>query len=754
MRIGHLIKYGLSLPPHVGTEKGLKYLTQFISGCVAQIGLRFQETYECLPADDTGGLASHVPEIDAADLTPYREILASLSQMYIEHRFDLLGSGWTQVEYGMVCPGFNGKRYPPFTRIGPNPLPNDLIALLSAGNRKRASSIRNQIDPDYRPIDWQIDFKSGYRWREDQIAHLLDCGHDTGADVKLPWELARLQHLPQLALAFILAKADEPEFESPQIYVNEFRHQVLDFLAANPPQVGVNWLCTMDVAIRAANLLISYDFFQRHGARFDESFTQEFTAAIWAHGRHIASHLEWDPDFRGNHFLANIAGLSFVAAYLPRTPETDVWLAFATHHLITEVEHQFANDGTNFEASTSYHRLSTEMVAYATALIMGMENERLEALRTYDHRLWKQRPPFPPAPLNMHLSTNKTDGVNHPCPFPDRYFERLERMAEFTMHVSKPNGMIVQIGDNDSGRFFKLTPTFQRLDSHQTRQRYTNLADRDDLPNPYWDEVILDHRPLVAAINSLFRRDDFNTFCGNGGTIDGLMITGLANGATVQTAGHDKQEPASIKSNSGETALSIAAEIAIPLPDSAILEGRSAFAYPDFGLYIWRTPQFFLSIRCGPVGQQGRGGHAHNDQLAIELQIDGTDWIIDPGSFIYTPSLADRNAYRSVQAHATPRLEEREPSRLDLGVFRLENNAKACCHRFDINSFHGSHVAYGQWLHRVISLETNNILIHDGFGTNVPDTQTPQEKISLNSPEDARQYFGLNQLFSSGYGKR
>ena len=43
-----------------------------------------------------------------------------------------------------------------------------------------------------------------------------------------------------------------------------------------------------------------------------------------------------------------------------------------------------------------------------------------------------------------------------------------------------------------------------------------------------------------------------------------------------------------------------------------------AYAYPEFGIFIWRNESEYLSIRCGPVGQNGVGGHSHYDQLSIE----------------------------------------------------------------------------------------------------------------------------------------
>jgi hypothetical protein len=78
-----------------------------------------------------------------------------------------------------------------------------------------------------------------------------------------------------------------------------------------------------------------------YGAEFDDQFEAEFRRSVYQHGWHIIHNLEWYPELRANHYLANIVGLLFVAAYLPRTPETDVWLAFAVQELVAEVGLQF-----------------------------------------------------------------------------------------------------------------------------------------------------------------------------------------------------------------------------------------------------------------------------------------------------------------------------------------------------------------------------------------------------------------------------
>ena len=82
-------------------------------------------------------------------------------------------------------------------------------------------------------------------------------------------------------------------------------------IIANKSVFGINWACTMDVAIRAANWTVSFDLV-RKSLSIANDFLFTFLGSLYEHGRHIRLNLE-----RGrvtvNHYLADIAGLTFVA---------------------------------------------------------------------------------------------------------------------------------------------------------------------------------------------------------------------------------------------------------------------------------------------------------------------------------------------------------------------------------------------------------------------------------------------------------
>ena len=414
------------LPPRVLLRRMVEKLKQVAALHYLRTRDRFQPTY--LKAVPVGTITCHLEAPTCARPLDYAAVVSN----YLEHRFDLLGSGWTQVRHGMRCRGVFGHRFDPLPATDPDRQGRWLAGRINAANLAESQGLWQLIYGKYDPIDWQIDFKSGYRWQETIWFRDIRYGHLPGADVKVPWELGRLQHLPQLAIAYGMIDPEAIRVAPPAHCMQEFRNQVLDFLALNPPRFGVNWACTMDVGIRAANLLVAYNLFRAYGASFDEPFEQALLKSVQEHGRHIVDNLEWSPSLCANHYLANIAGLIFVAAYLPTSAEADAWLALGIQELVTQVKAQFLGDGGNFEASTSYHRLSAEMVIYSTALLLGLPAHRAAALDHYDFNKIRKPPFLRPAPLEQFPVTLATgrDEVSVITPFAPWYFERIEPMFQ------------------------------------------------------------------------------------------------------------------------------------------------------------------------------------------------------------------------------------------------------------------------------------------------------------------------------------
>jgi len=754
LKLKTYIDQAFSLPPHIFIKKAvLKFARPFLFNYHLYRDLK-KSTFSEIPFDPSTLFQRYFspPPIDI--LRIHHSTICSIVENYIAHRFNLLGSGWKQVKYGMNCDGFKGYRYEMSLPIEPDSNGNWLIGRINEANLEKSIRIWQLVDKNYTPIDWHIDFKSGYRWFENTWYKKIIYGRHPGVDVKVPWELARMQYLPQLSFAFALANEGHQNFHQPSVYLREFRNQILDFIANNPPRFGVNWTCTMDVGIRVANWLVAYDLFKAFGAKFDEGFERVFIRSIYEHGLHIINNLEWSPIFRSNHYLADIVGLLFASAYLPRSSELDAWLAFSVQQLINEVKFQFNPDGSNFEASTSYHRLSAEMIIYATTLIIGLPFQKQAALKNYDHRLIKGHPHLKPPPILFHDLV----GSDRPIPFPKWYIERLEKMAEFIMLISKPDGHIPQVGDNDSGRFLKLQPLFHRIIFAKAKKSYINLENYTDLPNQatYWDENHSDHRHLVAGINALFGREDFSSFTGEG-WLDAYLIKQLSGGIQIPNS-FNKKNILIVKQHH-------------PSTNDLI----TLCSFPDFGLYVYHSKRFYLAVRCGPIGQNGAGGHSHNDQLSFELSMNGVPFIIDPGTYLYTPLPEIRNLFRSTSMHNTlvpNHLEQNNWLEGSKGLFRMSDSSKASVLEFNLNKFVGQHCGFGpthrrtfeiynEELHAVDEIKINGIKkIFFHLPPNVENKMTDNSKIiilihknSRISLEAATGYLSVkDSLHSIAYG--
>lgn len=624
---------------------------------------------------------------------PTDNIYCELADLYVEHFFDLLGSGWVQVRPDMDCLGLDNHKY--------KSAPVN-ISLQNSCNRKYQKKLEDLLNKDYLPIDWQLDFKSGYRWSENTWYMDIKYGNLSGVDVKVPWELARMQHLPVLAYAYILEKSAKRER-----YKVEFCQEILDFIAHNPPRYGVNWRCTMDVGIRVSNWLIAYDIFCGQNEKFSSDFEEIFAQSVYAHAMHIVDNLEYSPKLRSNHYLSDIAGLLFASMHLSSTPQTDCWLAFALQELVSEMKNEFHVDGSNFEGSTSYHRLSTEIILYATLFACQLSEERRKSIQNCDITLHTVKPKLLPyQEQDFDLTRAEL--------FPNWYWERLQRALQFTVDLLKCDGRIEQIGDNDSGRFFKLAPCYEVLTVNEAKSRYVNLKDYLSVPNDvFYDEDILNHTHLKNVL-AVLREDKFV----NTPETKIIRILMVKCGKPIN---HISPIEINNKPYDGEEwkHLPHLQYVFSSHDEKDLLAGIEIKAYLGMGLYIFKGDNLYMLVRCGEVGQNGNGGHSHNDQLSMTLNIAGRDIISDPGTYLYTPLLEKRNLFRSTRAHFTPQDSIGREQNSWLNAFSMyPERTHATVLSLSKTSIFMRHLGFGYPVYRKITIKRNFVIVDD-YGENI-----------------------------------
>lgn len=487
---------------------------------------------------------------------------------------------------------------------------------------------------------WNVDFTSGYLW--DATAYYTDiCYGFDGIDIKIPWELSRLQFIWPLLSAFILSGDKK--------YINKLTEIVMDWIDKNPVSFGPGWACTMDVGIRAANLALIRNWLRVLGLSSNDQLSK-ILISLHSHGIFILDNLEYG-EMTSNHYLSNIVGLIYIGVLCPEFNRSDEWLAYGLQELISEMQRQVNEDGSDFEASTCYHRLVTELFLSATIIASQISHTRRERIKNYNYKLVK-----PIVGPRLKPVSEQEFSFDDPQLFPGWYLDRLEKMLEFTMHISKPDGNVPQFGDNDSGRLHKFTP----IGSWNSVLKC-------------FDENFLDHRHLLAVGGEFFNRDDFREI--------GLPYSEETFWYNLNPAEIGEKKSIADKQS------------------QARLQRLTSKAFPNFGLYVMRQGSNYMAIRCGDIGQKKNGGHAHNDQLSFELQIGGEDIFLDPGTYLYTPSPEWRNSFRSTANHNTIIIDGEEQNRFfDWSIFAMQDDAKARCLHWESDNqrdvFEGEHYGY------------------------------------------------------------
>jgi hypothetical protein len=615
-------------------------------------------------------------DIDRLDVSNIDSKVAQhLSQMYIEHRFDLLGSGWVQNSYNSAALGVEGYKY--------------------NMNVPAPESIANE----YEPIDWQKDFKSGYRWNDKIWYKDIEYGNILGVDIKVPWELSRLQHLPQLAI-FSLVDNNLQEQN-----LREFKYQILDFITNNPPRMGVNWVCTMDVGIRAANMLVAYDLFCQIDdfEILDDDFKQVFANSIYEHGLHIINNLEYSESLTSNHYLSDIAGLLYISAYLTSNARIDKWLAFSIQEIMQEMQNEFYEDGGNFESSTSYHRLSGELMIYSTALILGLKKDKIKSLQDYTIQNWNIKPKLKSIQNQQFSIESNTLNID----LPQWYIDKLYKIGRFTYDISKPNGEIPQFGDNDSGRFFRLSPNGEFITYNETVNKYLNLKNYGESDTLFWDENILNHTTFISCFSGLYQDEIFK----NSNILEKSFICAIADKILTEK----NKEYVNINiNNTNIKELKYTKSIEYDLISN--IQDLNFIVYPNSGIYIFKADNVYLSICVTPLGQKDNGGHTHNDKLGFELWANGKNVVEDPGTYLYTPIADRRNEFRSLKAHNVPAVQDIEQNTwLDgrWGLFSLNKNTSCFVNKYDNNSIQLELNYKNIQIIREFKIENNKVIIID-----------------------------------------
>lgn len=239
-------------------------------------------------------------------------------------------------------------------------------------------------------------------------------------DIKTPWDLSRFQDIYELAQAY--KSTQDPKLA--QI----FEPQVSSWLKHNPYLLGVNWVCPMDVAIRAVNLIWGFHAF-KNAPNIKPEFWENLTCSLYAHALYLESNWETS-DRPNNHYLANLTGYYYLCHFFDISPKFKKKKRACFNKIYTQYNTQILPDGTCWEGSTAYHKLDTEMLLHVL-LLCECDVPGASSLRPT--RLWR------------------TGYRGEPALVP-RLHTKLRLMLTFLQDCTDTHNNFVTIGDNDSGK--------------------------------------------------------------------------------------------------------------------------------------------------------------------------------------------------------------------------------------------------------------------------------------------------------------
>ena len=393
------------------------------------------------------------------------------------------------------------------------------------------------------PIDWHTDFKSNIRWEKKYYREL---GGKTGADIKVPWELSRCQHLLWLGEAFLITGEDQ--------YAKEVVDEINWWIEDNPLMNSVNWTCSMDVAFRAVNWIFALNMISEYPG-FNDEFSYKVAKCLWQHGFFIRNNLERQIPYSNNHYASDIVGLLYIGALFKHTSKGRRWFKFALKEYYKEALTQVLPSGVHYERSISYHRLMTELLSYPIYMLKRLGED-----------------------------------------VPQKVMERVGGMYAYVAAYTKPNGLAPLMADNDDGRFVP----FQKRDFR--KHDYLN------------DSCSVENRFVACGMVPLF-------------------CSSFQGGQFFPEAG------------------------------VAIIKQDDNYVFVNHGGYSKHPKITDVSI----------GTHTHNDLLSFELNFNGEDILVDSGTYLYTSSKDNRDAFRSTTKHNTVVVDGEEQNDM-IAAFVLKRN--------------------------------------------------------------------------------
>jgi len=286
--------------------------------------------------------------------------------------------------------------------------PRERLAIIRRADRATQGSFdifgRHDIDFGH-PVNWRLEPLAG---KEAPLVHWSRIDYldrSVAGDKKITWELNRHSHFIALGQAYAMTR-DEA-------YAVAFVEQASSWMDQNPPNMGINWSSSLELALRSIAWIWAISLFANSPV-ISVSFLKRVVKCLIAHARHIEMHMStyFSPN---THLTGEALGLLHLGIALPQCRRALAWKRKGLAVLLDQLSRQVRDEGVYFEPSSYYHRYTVDF--YLSLVQLAREN-----------------------------SIELPPGVD----------SRLESMIDYLMWITRPDGFPTLIGDDDGGKLLML----------------------------------------------------------------------------------------------------------------------------------------------------------------------------------------------------------------------------------------------------------------------------------------------------------
>jgi Heparinase II/III N-terminus/Heparinase II/III-like protein len=271
---------------------------------------------------------------------------------------------------------------------------------------------------------------------ENRFSELGSSGEAANPGTRIKKPFAMFHHSIWLGKAYWISHNES--------HAEKFKEIVNDWIDDNPVAHGVNWADSMEVSIRAMNLIVGLLYFIGSKS-IDDGFFLKLICSLHDHGVYLRHNLIQTEILQKRTFgsyyrsIASLVGLVYLGVLFVDTETGKSWVGLSKRKLEKEILDQVFEDGAVCDRTMSCQSLVTELFTAACILL------ELNGSRMADH-----------------------------------FKMRLEKMFEFVSSATMPNGTVPPTEDCGAGPVFRLNAAANPADNRELLSVGAVLFDRGD----------------------------------------------------------------------------------------------------------------------------------------------------------------------------------------------------------------------------------------------------------------------------------